>query len=175
MDTKSLDFFTYAQWSGILTLVCLVLTIVAFVLSWGFRFRLVGATGFMGVLTASLFALNLGLFTHVAVPGAVRFLLVYDNGATQTVITVPPTITKSELEATLRQAASDLFSSGRNSIGGDNKLTIRARVLLHPEPGLTAPTYLGEVKRSLAQRDDEQMQVEIFPENLAKLETINRG
>ncbi|AFY78615.1 MAG: Ycf51 family protein [Hydrococcus sp. C42_A2020_068] len=175
MDTSSLDFSTYTQWLGILTLICLVLTILGFVFGWGIRFRLVGVTSFMVVLTAGIFALGLGLFTRTVVPGAVRFALVYDNGATQAVIAVPPKITESELEATLRQAADDLFSYGRNSIGGENQLTIRARVLLHPESGVSVPVYVGQVKRSLAKRDDDQMQIEIFPESLAKLEMNAKG
>jgi hypothetical protein len=175
MDTTSLNFSTYAQWSGILTIVLLLLTILGFVLGWGIRFRLVGVTSFMGVLTAGLFALGLGLFTHTVIPGAVRFSLVYDNGATQAVISVPPKITESELEATLRQAASDLFSYGRNRIGGEDQLTIRARVLLHPEPEVSVPLYLGQVKRSLASRNDEQMQIEIFPKSLAKLPKNDQG
>lgn len=171
MNLTSLNFSNYAQWSGILTVVCFLLAILAFVLQWGIRFRLVGVTGFMGVLTAGLFALNLGLFTHTVIPGAVRYALVYDNGATQAVITVPPAITESELDATLRQAASDLYSYGRNSLGGDRNLTIRARVFIHPKPGVSLPVYLGQVKRPLSNRDDAQMQIEIFPESFAKLET----
>jgi hypothetical protein len=100
---------------------------------------------------------------------------VYDNGATQAVISVPPKITESELEATLRQAANDLFSYGRNSIGGEEQLTIRARTLLHPKPGVSAPLYLGQAKRSLASRNDDQMKIEIFSKNLAKLPKNDKG
>lgn len=170
MDTTSLDFFTYAKWSGILTLGLLLLTILGFVLGWGIRFRLVGVTSFLTVLTAGLFALKLGLFTRTVVPGAVRFSLVYDSGATQAVVVVPPKITESELEATLRQAANDLYSPGRNSVNGEDKLTIRARALLHPKPGVTIPLYVGQVKRSLGVRNDDQMQIEIFRDRLAKLD-----
>lgn len=164
----SLDFATYAQWSGWFTLACLVLTLLGFAFRWGFRFRLVGITGFMTVLTVGLFGLGLGLFVHTEIPGAVRFSLIYDNGANQAVIAVPATITESELAATLRQAAENLFSSGRTSIGGDNKLTIRARILLHPEPGISQPLYLGQVRRSLGVRQDEQMEVKIFEDKLAQ-------
>jgi hypothetical protein len=175
MDLTSVNFSNYAQWSGILTLVCLALTILAFVLKWGIRFRLVGATGFMGVLTAGIFALGLGLFTRTVIPGAVRFALAYDNGATQAVIAVPPTITKSELEATLHQAANDLFSYGRTGIGGSNQLTIRARAILHPKSGVSIPVYVGQVKRPLGNRSDENIQIEVFGEKLAQLETNDRS
>jgi hypothetical protein len=164
----SLDFATYAKWSGWLTLACLLLTLLGFAFRWGIRFRLVGITGFMTVLAVGLFGLGLGLFAHTEIPGAVRFSLVYDNGANQAVISLPATVTESELEATLRQAAQNLFSSGRTAIGGDNKLTIRARTMLHPQPGISQPLYLGEVRRSLGVRQDEQMEVEIFEDKLAQ-------
>lgn len=163
------DFLTVAQWAGAATLVCAAVTVLAFIFKWGFRFRLVGATGFMGVLTAGLFALSLTPLTRIQIPGAVRYSTVFDNGATQVVIAVPSQITDSELEATLRQAASDLYSFGR--LGLDtNQLTIRARTIIHPEPGISQPVYLGQVKRSLARRDDPQMELQIFPDRLAQFQ-----
>ncbi len=158
-----------SKWFGIATIGFFLLTTLGFILKWGFRFRLVGVTGFMGVLTAGLFGLSLGLFTRVEIPGSVPYTLVYDNGATQTVIAVSPTITESELAATIEQAAGDLFSPGR--LGGENQLTIRVRTIIHPEEGISEPLYLGEVKRSLSQREDENLDIKIFPETLVKLES----
>lgn len=162
------DILLAAKWVGIATLACAAFTVLSFVLQWGFRFRLVGVTGFMGVLTVGLFGLGISLYTRVAIPGAVPFVCTYDNGGAQTAIAVPPTITASELEATLRQAAYDLFSPGRFG-REENKLTIRARTILHPETGVSKPLYLGQVKRSLAQREDDNMEIEIYPEKLAQL------
>lgn len=162
------DFLTAAQWAGLATLAFAALAGISFLFRWGFRFRLVGVTGFMGVLTAGLFALGVVPFTRTVVPGAVRFLTVYDSGSNQTVIVVPPSITESQLTATLQQAASDMFSPGRLS-RGDAQLTIRARTVLHPEEGVSQPLVVGQVKRSLLVRDDENMQIDIYRENLAKL------
>ena len=163
------DFPTFAKWSGILTLVFLLVTAISFVFGWGIRFRLVGATGLMAVLAGGLFALGLGVSPRTLVPGAVRFARVYDNGANRAVVAVPPQITESQVEATLRQAADDLFSRGRTGIGGTNQLTIRLRTVLHPEPGVSKPLYLGQVKRSLGTRDDDKMEIEVFSENVAQL------
>lgn len=163
------DFLTYASWLGIATLASAALTLLSFIFSWGVRFRLVGVTGFLGVLTGGLFALGLTPLTRTVIPGAVRYSTVYDNGASRAVIAVPPQITESEITATLRQAASDLYSFGRLGRRDDNRLTIRMRTILHPEPGLSQPVYLGQVKRSLARRDDEQMAVEVFPDQVAQL------
>lgn len=161
-------FLQYCQWSAILMVICAGLAGLAFIFKWGFRFRLVGTTGFLGVLTAGLFALSLVPLTRTAVPGAVRYSLVYDSAGSQAVIVVPPEITKPQLEATLQQAASDLFSPGRTS-QGTNQLTIRARALVHPQPGVSEIIVLGQVERSLSARADENMRVEIFDEQLAQL------
>ncbi|BAZ14217.1 hypothetical protein NIES4071_60570 [Calothrix sp. NIES-4071] len=163
------EFLQYTQWSGIATLAFAALATLAFVLKWGIRFRLVGTTGFMLVVTAGLFALSLAPLTRTVIPGAIRYSLVYDNGGTQTVITLPPTTTQTQLDATLRQAASDLYSYGRLGVGTNNLMLIRARTVIHPEKGVSIPLYLGQVKRSLASRDDSKMAVEIFEDKLALL------
>jgi hypothetical protein len=165
------DFLIATKWSGILTLVCAGLTVLMFVLKWGVRFRFVGVTGFMGVLTAGFFALGLVPLTHTIVPGATHFSLIYDSGASQAVISVSPKITQSELEATLRQAASDLFSFGRLG-GADEKLTVRARTVIHPAAGQSVPLYLGEVKRSLRQREDSDLAVTLYDQNFARLSQL---
>ncbi len=169
---ESLDFGTYTLWSVYATIAFFFLAILGFLFKWGFRFRLVGVTGFMGVLTVGLFALSLGLFNRTEIPNAVRFNLVYDNGANQAVIAVPTDIDKTQLEATLQQAAIDLFSYGRTAVDGDDQLTIRARVQIHEE-NKTIPVYIGQVKRSLFLRDDNNATVTIFPEQYAKLQSLS--
>ena len=164
----SINFSTYTLWSSILTLFLLGLTVLAFIFKWGIRFRLVGTTGFIGLLTVGLFGLSLGLSTHEKIPGSVRYYLVYDNSANQVVVSVKPNISPDEAEATLRQAASDLYSPGRLGLGKD-RLTIRLRTVIHPEEGLSVPLYLGQVERSLSRRNDENMKIDIFEANFAKL------
>ncbi len=164
----SLGFDSYTQWSIFATIFFFLLAIISFIFKWGIRFRLVGVTGFMIVLTVGLFGLGLGLFERTEIPGAVRFSRVYDNGGNQVVIVVNSSITRNQLEATLKQAANNYFSYGRTS-GKDNKLTIRARTLVHPQPGLSLPLYLGEIKRSLLFREDENMEIYIFDEPMNKL------
>lgn len=159
---------TYALWSGYLTLFCAALSLLAWLLKWGIRFRLVGATGFMGVLTGGLFALSLGLYSRPIIPDAVRFSRVFDTGGTNVVVAVAPTLNETQLRATLEQAALDLYSPGRLSQGTD-KMTIRVRTVVHPEPGISKLVYLGQVKRSLLSRTDAQPEFEIYADQLAKL------
>ncbi|WP_341527553.1 Ycf51 family protein [Nostoc sp. UHCC 0302] len=163
------DFLQYTQWSGIATLVLAVLAALAFILKWGIRFRLVGTTGFMIVLTVGLFSLSLVPLSRTVIPGAKKFTLVYDGGSTQAVIAVSPQISPTELEATLRQAASNVYSYGRLGSREDNKLTVRARTVIHPEPGISVPVYLGQIKRSLASREKSEITVEIYQDKFAQL------
>lgn len=162
------DFLQFSEWSGILTLVCGAIALLGFLFKWGIRFRFVGVTGFMAVLTVGLFSLSLVPITRTVIPGAVRFSTVYDSGATQVVITVPSPITEEALTATLQQAASDLFSPGRLGRSGE-KLTIRARTVLHPKEGVSQPVYLGQIQRSLLERDDDAMELTINRDQLAQL------
>lgn len=163
------DFAEYTKWAGFATLGLAVLAIVGLFLKWGIRFRLVGAAGFMLVMTGGLFALSLAPLTRTVIPGSVHYSLVYDNGSTQAVMAVPPQITPTQLEATLRQGASDLFSYGRLGTRQENQITIRARTIVHPEPGISQPMYLGQVKRSLSERDDLQMNIEIYEDKFGDI------
>ncbi|MEB3225000.1 MAG: Ycf51 family protein [Synechococcus sp.] len=165
---ENIDFALYTQWSAYGTLLFAVLAIAAFLFKWGIRFRLVGTTGFMIVLTIGLFGLSLGLFSRSVVPGAVRYALVYDNGANLAVVSVKPDVTVEAVNATLQQASNDLFSYGRIG-GGDDKFTVRLRVMNHPEPGISEPLYLGQVQRSVAERENGALDIQLYPENFKKL------
>ncbi|RMG14438.1 MAG: hypothetical protein D6728_02585 [Cyanobacteria bacterium J055] len=162
------DFLQATQWVGILTLVCAVLAVLGFLFKWGVRFRLVGVASFMAVLTVGSFSLSLVPFAPTTVPGSVPYTVVYDNGAAQVVIKVPPTITESELEATLRQAGINQFSSGRLS-QGKRLLVLRARTILHPEDGVSQPVFLGQVIRALDSNGEDLWDLEIYRDRLAEL------
>ncbi|WP_373542916.1 Ycf51 family protein [Chamaesiphon sp.] len=162
------DFLKYCQWSGIATLIFAVATLVALVAKWGFKFRLVGATGFMGVLTAGLFGLSLVPIVHTNVAGALHYSLIYDNGSDRATIVVATPITETGLDATLRQAAADLYSYGRSG-SADRQLKVRARTVIHPSPGVSEPLVLGEVTRSLSGGEDSELQIAIERDNLAKV------
>jgi hypothetical protein len=168
---------TFAQAARVLggmTLLAAVLTLVGFGCSWGIRFRLVGITGFLALLTGGMFALGLTPVMRTVVPNARPYTTVYDGGGTQAVIAVAADMTPEQLRATLQQAANDLFSYGR-LVKGEPVLTVRARTLLHPEPGVTEPVYLGQVRRSLRQRQDPEMVIEVDSQALARVRQAQAG
>lgn len=162
------DFLIFTQWAGILTLACGLITVLSFLFKWGIRFRLVGVTGFLAVLTGGFFGLSVVPFSRTVIPDAARYVVVYDNSGPQAVVTVTPDIKEHQLDATLRQAASDLFSYGRLG-DAQNQMTIQARTLIHPKPGVSQPLFLGEIKRSLSNRQDESLVVNIYSERFAQL------
>ncbi|MGB3534306.1 MAG: Ycf51 family protein [Microcoleaceae cyanobacterium] len=163
------EVLSYSKWFGLLTLVFAAITVLGFIFKWGIRFRLVGATAFMGVLTGGVIGLGLGLFDRTEIPNAVRYSRVFDNGAREIVIAVPSDISPTQLEATLQQAAGDLFSPGRMG-RSDQFMTIRARTIIHPEIGVSEPVYVGAVKRSVYQREDNNLQIQVFSERLAHVQ-----
>ena len=168
MDFNS-ELFQYGTWLGYATIACLVVAVVSFVAGWSFRFRLVGVTSFMTVLTIGTFALGLSLFPHQEIPGAVRYSLIYDNGANQAVVAVAPSIEKSAIEPTLLQAAEDLYSYGRTGTGGNNQFTVKLRTVLHPQTGISKPLFLGEAKRKLISQGDKEVTIDVFEQNINQL------
>lgn len=130
---------------GFATLAFAALSALAFVVKWGIRFRLVGTTGFCGVLTAGLFGLSFQPLVATTVEGAIPYTTVFDSGASQLVIAVPATITDEQLEATLQQAAINSFNPSQ--LGGVGQTPrIRARTIVHRDPGISDLLYLGQVK-----------------------------
>lgn len=139
------EFFLEAtKWMGFATIAFAALSALAFVVKWGIRFRLVGTTGFCGVLTAGLFGLSFQPLVATTVEGAVPYTTVFDSGASQLVIAVPETITNEQLEATLQQAAINSFNPSQ--LGGVGQTPrIRARTIVHRDPGISDLLYLGQV------------------------------
>ena len=163
------DIYTYGVWSGYTAIGLFFITIIAFVAGWGFRFRLFGVTSFMMVLTAGIFALYLGLFKHVEIPGATRYVVTYDNGANKAVVKVDPTINAEAVEPTLRQAALNLYSYGRTGTNGNDTFNVSLRTVLHPDSETSELLFLGEARRSLLVRDESNLEIKVFNKNLAKL------
>jgi hypothetical protein len=165
------EFLQVTQWAGIGTLVLAAITALAFVLKWGLRFRLVGATGFAAVLTVGFLGLSFEPFARTAVPGAIPYATVFDSGAEKIAITVPQTITESELEATLRQAASNLLKPYR--IGSSSRVpTIRARAILHDPPGVSQLVYVGQVQPIPNAATGDNLTITLNPQALARLAAV---
>ena len=161
-------FGQLAQVMGVFVLVCALITGLAVAFKWSWRYRMVGATLFSVVLVVGLFSLSFEPITRSSVKGSIPYKLVYDRFGPRATIAVSPTITPEELTSTLKQASSNLFSSGRNA-QGEAQLTIFARAIVHLRDGVSKPLYLGLVKRSMNLRNDPNIEVEVFADKFAEL------
>lgn len=171
---SSIDLIQVTQWLLVATLISGIITTLAFIFKWGPRFRLVGITSFTGVLAGSVFGLGVGLSPHVSVPGALRYQMVYDNGGSKVVISIPSlpiggTIDAAAVQATLEDASHNLFSPGRYSQEGEDKMLIRLRVLKHLDNGVTEPIFVGEAKRSLSEKVDPNPEIMVDAAAIARL------
>lgn len=162
------EFLEATKYFGIATLTMAGITLVAFLLGWGFRFRLVGITSFMGVLTAGMFGLSFEPFTRTVIPGAIPYQTVYDSGAAQIVIKVPDNVSPTALEATLEEAASNLLKPSR--LGGMGLTpTIRARTILHEPEGVSKLVYLGQVQPVSDPEAAAAIDITLFQDAFAQL------
>lgn len=177
MDGSLQSFFASASQVGLGVAVFLaLLTLLAWIRNWPWKFSLVGYTAFTLVLTAGCFALSLGPIFRSRIPGAAPYTTVYDQGAERAVIAVSPDITPEQLILTLKQAASDLASSGRFSTGSP-VFTLQARTVIHPEPGVSEPLLLGTLEQPLGKRlrtpeEQQQQQIHLEEEAFARLRRL---
>ncbi|WP_332299710.1 Ycf51 family protein [Prochlorococcus marinus] len=131
---------TWLAWSG---LGLGILTIIAFLIKWGAKFRLVGATIFTLLLSGSCWAFQQSYTPPVTVEGAMSIPVVYDNGGDLVVAQATEDFPKEAIKPTLEQIAGNLKGGGRN---GSN-VTVRIRKLEAKGEGLSQPVILGEVTR----------------------------
>jgi hypothetical protein len=164
------EFLIATKWTALGTLALMAISALAFVLRWGIRFRLVGAAGFAAVLTVGFFGLSFEPLSRTVVPGAVPYATVYDSGASQIAIAVPAPISETALEATLRQAAANLFKPYRLGLPGD-PTTIRARTIVHEPGGVSKLVYLGQVQPASRGASTDDLVIQIDTAQLKALQS----
>ncbi|NJN60677.1 MAG: DUF2518 family protein [Coleofasciculaceae cyanobacterium RL_1_1] len=162
------DFAIATQYTLELAGVFAVLTILAFVFKWGFRYRLVGVTSFTLVLTGGLFALSIVPFTPTIVSGATSYKLVFDNGGSRMTIAVAPDTTPAAVEATLQQVVLNKTTYGR----AGRELEIRARTIVHPNDKTSEALYLGRAVRALSSTEDNTINIQLDDAAFAKRDRI---
>ena len=77
------------SWLAIAGGVLLVLTVLAFVLGWGVRFRLVGVSSFTLLLAAGCGAFAISYSPRSSIEGALVVPVVFDNGSNLVVASAP--------------------------------------------------------------------------------------
>ncbi|KGG15399.1 MULTISPECIES: Ycf51 family protein [unclassified Prochlorococcus] len=128
------------KWLAWLGLAFGLFTIIAFLFSFGVRFRLLGATIFTLLLSGSCWAFKESYNPPVTIEGALYVPVVYDNGSNLVVAQAPEDFPKEAIAPSLEQIAKNLKGGGRNGA----KVKIRIRKIESKANGISTPIVLGE-------------------------------
>lgn len=136
------------QWLGAASGLLGVLTIAAFALGWGIRFRLVGITSFTVLLSLSCLAFAVSYRPRIVVEGAVGVPVVFDNGTDLVVAAAPADLDPATARASVEQVARNLNGGGRTIPEG--LVRVRLRGVERLAPGLSRPLVVAEATRNFA-------------------------
>jgi hypothetical protein len=134
-------------WLGAASGALAVWMVVAFVMGWGFRFRLVGVTSFTALLSLSCLAFAISYSPRTQVEGAVSVPVVFDNGSNLVIAAATADLPAEAYAPTVEQLALNLRSSGRSS--ADGLVHVRLRRVDPVGTGVSRPVVLAEATRSL--------------------------
>jgi hypothetical protein len=134
-------------WLGIAGAVLLLITVLAFLLRWGIRFRLVGVSSFTVLLSLSCLAFAVSYAPREQVEGAVSVPVVFDNGSELVIAAAPADLPEAAYRPTVEQVARNLRGSGRKGDGG--LVHVRLRRVEAVGPGVDRPVILAEASRNL--------------------------
>jgi hypothetical protein len=137
---------TAGEWLGVASAALLLLTLVAFVVRWGIRFRLVGVTSFTVLLSLSCLAFAVSYAPRQLVDGAVSVPVVFDNGTDLVVAAASADLDPAAFGPSVQQVALNLRGSGR----GTELVEVRLRRVEATAPGTDTPVVLATAIRNLA-------------------------
>ena len=137
---------TAGEWLGVASGVLLLLTVVAFLVRWGIRFRLVGVTSFTVLLSLSCLAFAVSYSPRQLVDGAVSVPVVFDNGSDLVVAAAPADLAPEAFAPSVQQVALNLRGSGR----GTQLVEVRLRRVDPTASGTDTPVVLATAIRNLA-------------------------
>ncbi len=135
------------KWFAWLGLGLALLTLISFIINWGIRYRLVGATVFSILLSASSWAFTSSYNPPFLVEGARYAPVVFDNDYDLVIAQATEDFPEESIKPTLEQIAGNLKGGGRSGA----MVHIRLRELLPAGEGITQPVILGEVIRDINQ------------------------
>ena len=122
-----------------------VLTLTAFLIGWGAKFQLTGATIFTLLLSASCWAFEQSYTPPLNVEGYKYAPIVYDNGFDLVVAQASNDFPNESIKPTLLQIAGNLKGGGRNGA----QVNVRLRKIEEVGEGISKPIIIGEVMKDL--------------------------
>ncbi|MBO6961012.1 MAG: hypothetical protein JJ847_08945 [Prochlorococcus marinus CUG1438] len=130
---------------GIMGILLSIVTAIAFIFNFGFKFRIIGATIFSLLLSLSSWAFIQSYSEKVIIEGAKYLPIVYDNGFDLIIAKAEENFPEESIEPTLKQLSENLRKGSRS--GANVKIKIRK--LEKISDGISKPVVVGEIKKSV--------------------------
>ena len=131
---------------GFLGIFLSLITIVAFIFNFGFKFRITGATIFSLLLSLSSWAFMQSYSEQVEVEGARYVPIVYDNGFDLIVAKAEDDFPEQAVNPTLKQLSDNLRQGSRS--GANVKIKIRK--LERVSNQISKPVIIGQVEKNVS-------------------------
>ena len=128
---------------GLLGIFLLIVTIIAFIFNFGFKYRITGATLFSLILSLSSWAFIQSYSEKVAIDGSKYLPIVYDNGFDLIIAKAEDEFPKEAIEPTLKQLSENLLKGSR---AGAN-VKIKIRKLERISKDVSKPVIIGETEK----------------------------
>ena len=130
---------------GFLGILLSFFTVIAFILNFGFKFRIIGATIFSLLLSLSSWAFIQSYTEKVLIEDAKYVPIVYDNGFDLIIAKANDDFPEESIEPTLEQLSENLRKGSRS--GANVKIKIRK--LEKISDGVSKPIVIGEVQKNV--------------------------
>ncbi len=131
---------------GFLGIFLSLITIVAFIFNFSFKFRIIGATIFSLLLSLSSWAFMQSYSEKVEVEGARYVPIVYDNGFDLIIAKAEDDFPEEAIKPTLKQLSDNLREGSRS--GANVKIKIRKLEEISDE--ISKPVIIGEIEKTVS-------------------------
>ena len=129
---------------GFLGIFLFLVTIIAFIFNFGFKFRITGATIFSLLLSLSSWAFIQSYSENIKIEGARYLPTVYDNGFDLIITKADENFPEEAIKPTLNQLSKNLKKGSRSG----SKVKIKIRKLVRISNGVSRPVIIGETEKN---------------------------
>ena len=131
---------------GFLGIFLLLITIVAFIFNFSFKFRITGATIFSLLLSLSSWAFMQSYSEKVVLEGSRYVPIVYDNGFDLVIAKAEDDFPEEAIKPTLQQLSDNLRRGSRS--GANVKIKLRKLEKISDE--ISKPVVIGETEKIIS-------------------------
>ncbi len=130
---------------GFFGIFLFIITLIAFIFNFSFKFRIVGATIFSILLSLSSWAFIQSYSEKVLIEGAKYIPIVYDNGFDLIIAKAEDDFPDDSIDPTLEQLSENLMKGSRS--GANVKIKIRKLEKISDD--ISKPVVIGEVQKNV--------------------------